>query len=51
MAIDTKMTKAVKRAKKGNRPGKEEKILLDAAEANSYLIIPLIAPPLLRSWY
>ena len=51
MAVDTKMTKEVKKGKRSKNPGKPENFPLDAAEANSFIIIPLIAPPLLRSWY
>ena len=47
MAIDTSIAKAVNQGKK--RPEKKENSPLDAAEANSLLIIPLIAPPLLHS--
>ena len=51
MDVDTKMAKAVKKGKRSKIPGKEENFPLDAVEANSFSIIPLIAPPLLHSSY
>ena len=49
MAINTSMEKAVNASRK--KTGKKENLPLNATETNSLLIIPLIAFPLLRSWY